>query len=141
MPGRVDEKSVLHSVDYLPTLARLADATIDPKDAKGLVGEDISDVWLGKERPRTTDLFWKVNGDQKPTALRRGDWKLYVPGTKKSKGPSVELFDLAKDPSETTNLANRHPELVRQLTAVVEQWKAALPKKYLGSEKEKDKDK
>lgn len=137
--GRVDEKSVLHGVDWLPTLVRLAGGKIDPKDAQGLVGEDVSDVWLGKARPRTTDLFWKVNGDKKPTALRRGDWKFYVPGTKKSKGPVVELFDLAKDPSETTNLAGRHPELVRDFTAVVARWKATLPKRYLGSEKEKEK--
>jgi N-acetylgalactosamine-6-sulfatase len=137
--GREDERSVLHGVDWLPTLVRLAGGKIDPKDAKGLVGEDVSDVWLGKERPRTTDLFWKVNGDKKPTALRRGDWKFYVPGTKKSKGSVMELYDLAKDPSETTNLASHHPKLVRELTVVVERWKATLPKRYLGSEKEKEK--
>ena len=136
--GRVDDKSVLAGVDWLPTLVRLGGGKIEPNDAKYLVGEDVSDVWLGKERPRTTDLFWKVNGPAKPTALRRGDWKFYVPGTKKSKGSVVELYDLVKDPAETTNLASRHPDLVRELTVVVERWKATLPKKYLGAEKDKD---
>jgi arylsulfatase A-like enzyme len=128
---------VLHGVDWLPTLVRIAGGKIDPKDAKGLVGEDVSDVWLGKERPRTTDLFWKVNGANKPTALRRGDWKFYLPGTNPKKGPAVELFDLTKDPSETMNLASRHPELVREFTAVVERWKATLPKVYIGKDKDK----
>jgi arylsulfatase A-like enzyme len=45
-------------------------------------------------------------------AVRKGDWKLVkialLPG-------KTELFDLAKDPGETTNVADQHPDVVSDL--------------------------
>ena len=47
-------------------------------------------------------------------AVRKGDWKLVkialLPG-------KTELFNLAKDPAETTNVADENPEVVRDLEA------------------------
>jgi arylsulfatase A-like enzyme len=45
-------------------------------------------------------------------AIRKGNWKLVkvalLPG-------KTELFDLAKDPGETTNVAEQYPDVVRDL--------------------------
>jgi arylsulfatase A-like enzyme len=47
-------------------------------------------------------------------AVRKGDWKLVkialLPG-------KTELFNLAKDPGETTNVAAENPEIARDLEA------------------------
>ncbi len=50
-------------------------------------------------------------------AVRRDDWKLVwhtlLP-------PAIELFDLARDPSERNNLAGRHPDKVAELRGRIE---------------------
>ncbi|MBB3541648.1 MULTISPECIES: hypothetical protein [unclassified Rhizobium] len=47
--------------------------------------------------------------------MRDGDWKLV---RKASLPPSVELFDLSKDKSETTNLADGNADLQGRVTAL-----------------------
>lgn len=49
----------------------------------------------------------------------------------------LELYELTADPAESNNVAARHPDVVRQLSAKLEAWVATLPKEYL---KTKDKD-
>ena len=47
-------------------------------------------------------------------AIRKGNWKLIqvalLPG-------SIELYDVAKDPGETRNVATEHPEIAEDLKA------------------------
>ena len=47
-------------------------------------------------------------------AIRKGDWKLVKMATFPGK---TELFDLAEDPGERTNVADQHPEIVADLEA------------------------
>jgi arylsulfatase A-like enzyme len=111
-PGRIRPGSVvdqpLHVVDMYPTLAGLAGAPSSKN--KPLDGMD---VWPtlsdGKPSPRDEVVY-----DIEPfrAAVRRGDWKLVWKTTLPSK---VELFNLAQDPSETTNLADQHPQKVAEL--------------------------
>ena len=61
-------------------------------------------------------------------AVRRGDWKLvrYDLATEDGHGTSdARLYDLAHDVGETTDLAARHPEIVRDLRHAWDQWNAA----------------
>lgn len=64
-------------------------------------------------------------------ALRQGDWKLIEglgsggftrPKTRKPKDgePVVQLYNLALDPAETTNVAADHPEVVEHLANMLE---------------------
>ncbi len=68
-------------------------------------------------------------------AIRKGKWKLiFDPSsggwsypkfndTKTLKKlPSVQLYDLTKDPGETTNLHAEHPEVLQELTTLMEQY-------------------
>ncbi len=120
--GRVDGKSVIAGVDYLPSLCTLTGVKVK---ADQLDGEDVSDIWLGKERARTRDLFWKISRPNSPTAIRRGDWKLYQP----HRG-QAELYDMAKDPGEREDVAVRHRAVVKELAAALQRWNAQLPAKY-----------
>ena len=51
-------------------------------------------------------------------AIRRGDYKLLV----NADGTRLELYDMRKDPNETTNIADRHPRLCRELSDRVIGW-------------------
>ena len=57
-------------------------------------------------------LYWTT---PRSSAVRDGDWKLIVTPAPEGKSGKVELFDLAKDPKETTDLASGMPEKVKAL--------------------------
>jgi arylsulfatase A-like enzyme len=111
-PGHIPPGSEIagpiHVVDMYPTLAGLAGASV--AKTKPLDGMD---VWPalgeGKPSPRTSMVY-----DVEPfrAAVREGDMKLVWQATLPSQ---VELFDLAKDPGETTNLAASRGEEVATL--------------------------
>lgn len=110
-PGEVTE--VMHVVDMLPTLAKLAGAsTAKCKPLDGI------DVWpavsAGKPSGREEVVY---NVEPFRGAVRQGDWKLVWRAVLPS---SVELFNLRDDPNEQTNLADKHPETVARLSARIE---------------------
>jgi arylsulfatase A-like enzyme len=119
----VDTATVTAGVDWLPTLCTLTGAAFD---ASKLVGEDVSDIWLGAERPRTKDLFWKISRPKSPVAMRRGPWKLYM-----APGEAADLYDMTKDPGERKNVAAANAAVVAELSRVAKQWNATLPAKYV----------
>jgi hypothetical protein len=75
------------------------------------------DMWPvildGGTSPRTSLVY---NVDQTSGTVREGDMKLVWTA---AFPPVVELFDLAADPGETTNLAEQMPEVVARLQAEV----------------------
>ncbi|HYT95104.1 MAG TPA: arylsulfatase [Gemmataceae bacterium] len=122
----------LHMVDMYPTLLKRAGASLEQK-----LPLDGRDAWPtiagGKPSPHEEILF---NVEAHRGALRRGSWKLVVHG--KLPGPadqlqmykSVELFNLADDPGEQTNLAGKHPQIVRDLLGRLNGYaRAAVPAK------------
>jgi arylsulfatase A-like enzyme len=98
----------LHAVDWFPTLSALTgyrplrDMHLDGKNVWPTVTGD-----LVSPPPRT--LYWP---DRKQSAVRSGDWKLIV-----DKQGHAELFNLAADPYEKTELSAREPDRVRDLRA------------------------
>ena len=126
--GRIDEKSVLGGVDWLPTICKLTGvtvpATLNPD------GEDVSDIWLNKSRPRSRPLYWewlfRVWGEeyQPPMlAVRDGDWKLFS----SHDGTRVELYNIPADIGEEHNVADENPEVVKRLAAQLQTWQKTLP--------------
>lgn len=113
-PGHVpagvtlDEK--IHVVDIYPTLAGLAGAST--ASAKALDGLDVwGTVSQGRKSPREEIVY---NIEPFRAGLRQGDWKLIWRTPLPQK---IELFDIAKDPNETNNLAAQNPEKVAALQA------------------------
>jgi len=116
-PGHIKPGSVvdqpIHMVDMYPTLAGLAGAaTGKSKPLDGL------NVWPtiaeGKASPRKEVVY---NIGPFFAAVREGDWKLVWQVTLPS---TIELFNLAQDPSEKTNLADKNPEKVAELQQRIE---------------------
>jgi arylsulfatase A-like enzyme len=66
--------------------------------------------------PFLADRWWSV---------RKGNWKLIrIP---EPDGPRYELFDLATDSLEASELSQRHPEVVARLSAELDRHLAHLP--------------
>lgn len=112
----------LHMVDWFPTLLRLAGATLkQPLPLDGL------DAWSTiAEGKRTPHEEFLVNTTPTSGALRYREWKLIINGAKstdsegsrnagKDAGDLIELFNIAQDPFEKTNLAEKYPEKVLEL--------------------------
>jgi arylsulfatase A-like enzyme len=116
-PGRIKPGTVvdqpIHVVDVYPTLAHLAGASLEK--TKPLDGVDVwPTIADGQPSPRREVVY---NVSPFGGAVRQGDWKLVWRASLPSQ---VELFDLAKDPSETTNLAAQNPEKVAELQKRIE---------------------
>jgi N-acetylgalactosamine-6-sulfatase len=128
--GRVDDESVVTAVDFLPTLCALAGVTIPESHQPD--GEDISDILRGASRPRTRSILWEwrfnIAGEvfhhSPMLAIRDGRWKLLMNPDRSR----VELYDIPADPTQLTNQALSHPDVVRRLSAPLLSWHQTLPK-------------
>jgi arylsulfatase A-like enzyme len=143
-PGRLPAGGVCRqpvmTIDLLPTLAALAGAELPAPPIDG------RDVWPlitgqgGARHPHEAYFFYWARELQ---AVRSGRWKLHFPHHYPSLqgGPAgragkpaayqkahtaLALFDLEKDPGETTNVAAGHPEVVEKLKKLAEQARREL---------------
>lgn len=150
IPAGITIKEPMHAVDWFPTLVKLAGGSLEQK-----LPLDGRDVWpmltQGARSPHEAILLV-----QSPTraAVRMGDWKLLVsasePGSEASpqvkprkakakarkaavQTPPLELYHLATDVGETTNLAAQQPDRVAAMRAKLEELlKNAAPPGHLG---------
>ena len=61
-------------------------------------------------------MYWSSAGAKGKWAIRSGDWKLVAEKNR------IELFDLEKDLSETTDVAAKNPKVVTELTSKYNAW-------------------
>ena len=129
--GTWNESSVFSAIDLVPSLLAIAGVSL-PSDIE-LDGENLAAVLLGKsDESRRAAIFWRRPPDRKSfagkgpypdLAVREGDWKLLC----EYDGSRPELYNLASDPGETTNLAAKQPDLVNRLREAVLHWQSSLP--------------
>lgn len=129
--GRVDDRSVICSVDFLPTICELAGGEIPPEIREGVRGQSMAAAWYGEETPRSQPLFWEwrfrifnhIWNRSPMLAVREENWKLLLNPDRSR----VELYDIPRDPSEHNNLADRYPEVVARLAEKAIAWQKTLP--------------
>jgi len=119
-PAVINEPVVLG--DLCPTICALA--KVAPPTT--LDFQDISPV-LFEQKPLNRPLFWHqphyMNQGGKPAGVaREGEWKLI----EQYEDGSLELYNLAKDPSETTDLAAAEPARVAALRGKLESWRRSV---------------
>jgi len=106
--------------DWMPTFCALAGYKAE-RDLKW-DGVDLTGLLLGGEALPARDIY--IAGPRwRATSLRSGDWKLIVNGSKPKQ--SIELYNIAADPSETSNLAKRDAARVADLMMRLERAAAA----------------
>jgi arylsulfatase A-like enzyme len=115
-PSRIkagEVREVMHVVDMFPTLAGLAGA--DATKGKLLDGLNVwSTISEGSPSPRQEVVY---NIEPFRGGVRRGDWKLIW----RTPLPSaLELYNIAQDPSEHTNVADQHPQTLEELQQRIE---------------------
>jgi arylsulfatase A-like enzyme len=115
-PGRLRPAKIaqpMQIVDWMPTLCALT-GYAPPRDLKW----DGLNMWphlTGEAKaPVARTLYWTT---PQASAVREGDWKLIVPIARAGKAApgAPQLFDLAQDAREKTDLAAKMPERVDAL--------------------------
>ena len=89
----------------------------DGHELPALLGKSWGPVLAGTSESVRTEqdyLAWELFGNR---AVRQGDWKLRWEFKPIGKG-DWELFNLATDPGERTDVAAQHPDKVRALTVL-----------------------
>jgi uncharacterized sulfatase len=119
-------ESLASSLDIAPSI--LAAVGLDPTPE--MPGINLLDEAAARSRPAIFGEVFTHNAvdlDRPASGLRfrwviEGDRKLIVPSPRHEPAAPVELFDLARDPSETTNLAGREPARVAALRSKLDDW-------------------
>ncbi|QBE65423.1 arylsulfatase [Pseudoduganella lutea] len=110
-PGRIPAGSVsevpVYFPDFLPTALDLAGAPVAKSD-----GVSLRPFLVDPQRQAADRfLYWEYYDPEFRQALRWGKWKAV---RLKRDGP-LELYDLSRDPKESTNVAARHPDIVARM--------------------------
>jgi len=116
-PGRVPAGRVCDGPwafwDFLPTAVELAGAKLP--DGFHTDGHSLVKMLEGGPAPTRDYFYWELHEGRSIQAIRFGDWKAV------RNGPSakIELYDLKNDEGETTDLAEKKPDLVAKAEALM----------------------
>ncbi len=140
-PGQIQAQTTISApamtIDILPTLAEITGAPLPQVKIDG------RSIWSLIKNPENTPphhdayFFYYHNNHLEGVLSGDGRWKLYLPHQYRSLNGRTgtddgipipydqnemgqELYDLANDISETTDVASRHPEVVEELLKQVE---------------------
>lgn len=126
-PGTVSEEPVI-TVDVYPTVLEIAGVAGDPAHNEAVDGVSLAGILRDPAADLGRDtLFWHYphyhNGGSTPhSAIRDGDWRLvhfYEDGRR-------ELYHLAEDVGETSDLAAELPDKANELLAKLNAWRAEV---------------
>ncbi|MEM7602128.1 MAG: sulfatase-like hydrolase/transferase [Verrucomicrobiota bacterium] len=130
--GTINEDSVVCAMDLVPSVLQMS--SVQPPEGVAFDGLEVSDVLLGKsDSLRSEPVYFRRPPDRKDfrtfknlpdLAMREGTWKLMCDYD----GERAMLFDLKADEAESTNLADKFPEVVERMTDAILAWNRGMPK-------------
>lgn len=112
--GKVCDEPVI-SLDLFPTICSAVG--IEPAAGRVLDGRDLLGLFSksGAPAPLHERLFW--DGDAGKRVVRAGKWKLV------DHQGRVQLYDLRRDIGEKSDVAAKHPDVVRRLRSDFDRWR------------------
>jgi arylsulfatase A len=137
-PGRLPAGAVCRepamTIDLLPTIVNFTGAAMPTNQ---IDGKDLGPLLTGRPGVKSPHEALYFYWDRHLQALRSGKWKLHFPHSYRtlagkpggadgkpaaySQGSTpLSLYDLESDPGETTDVAGRHPEVVKALEKLAE---------------------
>jgi arylsulfatase A len=138
-PARIKAGSVSNrawcSVDVLPTIAHLAGASLP---SNPIDGDNLWDLISGTPGAANPHLYYPFSTGKNFEGVLSGDgrWKLHLPhsyrvlvtagndgaaGKYRQAQIGLSLFDMEKDPYETTNVIGKYPDIAARLQGYAEQ--------------------
>lgn len=122
------------TLDVLPTFATLAGA---PLPANPIDGKNVWDLVTGRPGAANPHEYYSFTNGPNFEGVITGDgrWKLHVPhnyrvlvepgndgkaGKYRQEKIGLSLYDMEKDPLETTNVLDKHPDIAARLQALAE---------------------
>ncbi len=118
-PARIAPRVVtnpVHIVDWVPTIAGMVGFT--PVTAPRWDGEDIMPLIDGSGSPGERSFYWLWGSGNTRWAVRHGDWKVVHYGGEPASATDWQLFNLADDPREATNLATTATNKLNEMHAL-----------------------
>ncbi len=133
-PGKIkpaDCNKLAAHIDFFPTIAEIAGVQLSQQMRSQIEGrsllpliQDPTAVWsdrtlfthVGRWPKMEDPNTWKY----KTTSVRTSRWSLVsIDGGSQ---PKWQLFDLESDYAQSKNVADKHPEVVAQLSQAMDQW-------------------
>ncbi|MDE2957742.1 MAG: arylsulfatase [Bacteroidota bacterium] len=121
-PGRIAAGTTSDHVsafwDVLPTLAEVTGADV----AAETDGISFLPVLTGRPPVPHSEMYWEYHGRSwnGAQAARIDNWKGVRLGGHIDTDAAVEVYNLATDPQETTNLAAQHPNIAQRLLTIMQ---------------------
>jgi len=117
-PGGITHQ-VGHIIDVMATCVDVAETdypqTFGGHEILPLEGKSLAPILRGQQRTPHDTLCWEFTGNR---AIRQGQWKLVWDKLVRR----WELYDMQADRTETTDLADEHPDRVAQMAADWRSW-------------------
>ncbi|MBG85621.1 MAG: arylsulfatase [Verrucomicrobiales bacterium] len=113
------------SMDFFPTMLDLAGIKRQPKLHRD--GVSIVDLLKSPGKSKQRSLYWHYphyhgSGWTPGGAIRQGDWKLI----EFWEHGDAQLYNLANDMGEQTDLSSKHPKVKAKLTAALAKWRKRI---------------
>ncbi len=121
-PGTVAARKTSRHIsafwDMVPTFTELAGVE-PPKNSDGI---SMVPTLLGKgSQPKHKYLYWEFPACGGRIAVRSGKWKGVRNNVINQPNSPMELYDLKKDSGEQNNVADKYPEVVERIMAIMEE--------------------
>jgi len=116
-PGKIQAGTTDHIAafwDFLPTACDMADI----ETPEGLDGISYLPALFDKKQEKHDYLYWEFHEQGGKQAIRKGDWKAIRLQVAKVPVPVTELYNLADDQGEENNVADKYPEIVKEMNDI-----------------------
>ncbi len=119
-PGHIDAGTTTDQVsafwDILPTIADITGTEVP----EGVDGRSFLPALRGEAASEHQPLYWEYHAFGGMQAVRMGPWKGVRLEIRRQENAAVQLFNLDDDPSESSDVAAEHPDIVQEIQAIMD---------------------
>lgn len=119
-PNNIKPKTISTRIsafwDFLPTICDL----LQVEQPNNIDGISFLPALLSKEQKEHEYLYWEFHEQGGRQAVRLGDWKGVRLNMQNDPKATIELYNIATDISEQNNIAMDNPEIVKNISEIME---------------------